>query len=472
MVTQVDRHLQNVEVNVAGDIGVIPLAAMRWARAPNAATRLEWDYLRDVAKALQVGDVVWVKPIRAEDILEHPFVPELKEQIVESGQLFALEQEPNAQAALVVVEPQSGYVMAEVGGYDFDVSTFNRATQACREPGSAFKPIVYSAAISKLDYTASTLIDDKPLVFEASDHSMRWKPNNAGHRFLGSIPLRTCLKDSINVPAIRIASAVGIDGVLENARALGLTTPLKRELGTVLGSSCTTLLDLSGVYATLARYGEKIPTQMIRSVRDRFGNLILLQGAASDPVLSLEGAIEATLREAETPRETAMDPQSAFLTVKLLQNVVEEGTAVAAKGMSEAIAGKTGTTNDSFDAWFIGFTPKLLAGVWVGYDTKEYPLGMGEYGGSTALPLWKYFMRSVLFDYQEEKKISHGPFAVPEGIVSASIDPETGLLARPESEHRVVEYYKEGHEPLEYTADKNLLDAEEINVFEADSSSF
>ena len=146
--------------------------------------------------------------------------------------------------------------------------------QACREPGSAFKPIVYSAAIDKLDYTASTLIDDKPIIFDDPDNAVRWKPANAGEEFRGQLPLRTCLKDSINMPAIRVAEAVGIDDIIKNARRLGLTTPLKRELGTALGSSCTTLIDLMNVYTTINQYGERRDLTFIRRVVDRYGNVL------------------------------------------------------------------------------------------------------------------------------------------------------------------------------------------------------
>jgi len=271
-------------------------------------------------------------------------------------------------------------VKAQEGGYDFNESTYNRAVQACREPGSAFKPIVYSAAIDKLDYNASTMIDDKPLIFDDPDNAVRWKPDNAGQEFRGQLPLRTCLKDSINTAAIRVADAVGIVDVMKNARRLGLTTPLKRELGTAIGSSCTTLLDLVTVYVTLHQYGVRRDLQFIRRIVDRYGNVW-----KTTPCRGIQRSICTAAR----PRLCALGhtgapsarSQTAFLMLKLLEDAVREGTGIAASRTGNVVAGKTGTTNDSYDAWFMGMTRSLLTGVWVGHDKKERPLGSRSRAG-------------------------------------------------------------------------------------------
>ncbi|HET6344490.1 MAG TPA: penicillin-binding transpeptidase domain-containing protein, partial [Myxococcota bacterium] len=376
-----------------------------------------------------------------------------------------------AQAAIMSADPRSGYVTVQIGGYDFDDSSYNRAVQACREPGSAFKPVVYSAAIDKLDYTASTLIDDKPLVFDDPDNASRWKPNNAGEEFRGRLPMRTCLKDSINTPAIRIAEAVGIEDIIKNARRLGITSGLKRELGTALGSSCTTLFELMNVYVTVNQYGARRDLKFIRRVIDRYGNVLEDNTAPTDPSIDLGTRLDRAYAQLVTPPRQVLDEQTGFLMVSLLKNVVESGTAMGASRMGQVVAGKTGTTNDSYDAWFMGFTRNMVTGVWVGHDKKERPLGVNEQGGRTALPLWVDFMEQALMDHTvtPPKKIVHGDFPPPTGVVRVAIDPDTGLLARPNSGRAVMEYYRAGSEPTDYTPDKNVLNPQDVNPFEADT---
>ena len=198
------------KINVLGTSGFLPVAGMRWARSPDPTKLVDYSYIKRVTQALKLGDVIWVSKSSKSELSKDRHGWTEASDVPKKGNVFRLYQEPIAQAALMSVDPNTGYVVAQVGGYDFETSSFNRAMQACREPGSAFKPIVYSAAIDKLDYTASTLIDDKPLVFDDPENEMRWKPNNAGESFRGEIPMRTCLQDSINTPAIRIAQAVGI----------------------------------------------------------------------------------------------------------------------------------------------------------------------------------------------------------------------------------------------------------------------
>jgi penicillin-binding protein 1A len=441
-------------LDVAGHEGFLPLSTMRWARKPNPLERMDLHPLNNANDALKAGDVITVKPITRAHALEG--AQALAKVVPVDGDFFTLAQEPIAQGAVMAVDPRTGYITAQVGGYNFEDSTFNRAVQACREPGSAFKPIVYSAAIDKLDYTASTLIDDKPIIFDDPDNAVRWKPGNAGQEFKGQLILRTALKDSINLPAIRVAEAVGIEDIIKNARRLGLSTPLKRELGTAIGSSCTTLYDLMNVYTTLSQYGERRDLTFIRRVVDRYGNVIEDESASSDPTLDLLSRLDRSYMELVTPRREALDPQTAFLTVSLLKNVIQEGTGIGARGLGQPLAGKTGTTNDSYDAWFFGFTKDFVAGVWVGHDKKERPLGVNEQGGRTALPIWVDFAAKVFTDYTRKPpaKIEHPDFNPPFGVVQVAIDPDTGLLARPGAPRKVVEWYRQGSEPTEETPDK------------------
>ncbi|MEE8409736.1 MAG: PBP1A family penicillin-binding protein [Myxococcota bacterium] len=465
LVTGHDVKAKTVELNIAGREGILPLAGMRWARKPNPTQRVDLHYVKDPRRVLKVGDVISVERTTRHRLSKDIHGWEIFATVPKEGDLFTLVQEPIAQAALLSVDPRSGYVVAQVGGYDFSESSYNRAVQACREPGSAFKPIVYSAALDKLDYTASTMIDDKPLIFDDAENAVRWKPNNAGQKFRGQLPLRTCLKDSINTPAIRVAAAVGIDDIIKNARRLGITTHLKRELGTAIGSSCTTLYDLIHVFVAINQYGERRPLRYIRRVVDRYGNVLEDHTASWDPTLDLVSRLDRAYERLVTPPLQALDPQTAFLMLRLMRNVVQDGTAVAASRTGHAVAGKTGTTNDAFDAWFMGFTRDLVTGIWAGHDKKERPLGVGEQGGRTALPAWVAYTVQAFMDYTQKppKRITQAEFAPPPGVVRVSIDPESGLLARPGFARAVMEYYRTGSEPTEFAPDKTVYDARELN---------
>jgi penicillin-binding protein 1A len=467
VVTALDASGKFAELDIAGHPGILPLAGMRWARRPNPIERVDFHYLHDVRQRLRVGDVVAVTHTTRAGLARDRHGWEIWTTAPKEGDLFKLEQEPSAQAALLSVDPRSGYVVAQIGGYDFDESTYNRAVQACREPGSAFKPVVYSAAIDKLDYTASTLVDDKPLVFDDPDNVMRWKPGNAGEEFRGRLPVRTCLKDSINIPAIRVANEVGIEDLIKNARRLGITTPIKRELGTAIGSSCTTLYDLIQAYITINQYGVRQDPVFITRVVDRYGNVLENHAAPWDPLLDFGSRMDAAYRKLVAPNRRALDPQTAFLMISLLKNVVTSGTGIAASRTGHVVAGKTGTTNDAFDAWFMGMTTKLVTGVWVGHDKKERPLGVSEQGGRTALPIWLAYTVPALQDYtvKPPRRKAQGDFAPPGGVVRVSIDPETGLLARPGSARAVWEYYRTGTEPTSYTPDKSVFDPKEHDPF-------
>ncbi len=470
LVTGIESEGRLVKLDIAGRVGLLPLAAIRWARKPNPTERWDMHMVTDARQVLKTGDVVSVR-LSDRHTIAAGKPTALVRAMPETGDYFTLYQEPIAQGALMSVDPRSGYVLAQIGGYRFEDSTYNRAVQACREPGSAFKPIVYSAAIDKLDYTASTLIDDKPIVFDDPDNAVRWKPANAGMEFRGQLPMRTCLQDSINLPAIRIANAVGIEDVIKNARRLGITTPLKRELGTAIGSSCTTLYDLTNVYVTLNRYGQRRDLRFIRRVVDRYGNVLEDHSVSWDPSLDLKAQLDRAYAELLAPERQALDEQTAFLTVSLMRNVITGGTGVGATRTGQIIAGKTGTTNDSYDAWFMAFTKNLVTGVWVGHDKKERPLGVNEQGGRTALPIWVDFIENVMMNYKASPptKIYDGDFYPPSGVVRVAIDPDTGLLARPGSPRSVFEYYRAGSEPTQVTPDKAVFNPDQIDVYGADT---
>lgn len=457
-------------VDVLGQRATLPLAGMRWARRPEPTQRVDLHYVRDVRRVLRARDVIVVSLTSISALREDIHGRSLANEIPEgSGLLVRLEQDPTAQAAIVSVDGTSGYVVSQVGGYNFEESNFNRAVQACREPGSAFKPFVYSAAIDKLDYTASTMVDDKPLVFDDPDNAVRWKPGNAEREFRGALPMRIALRDSINTPAIRVAEAVGIQDIIKNAKRMGIRTPMKRELGTAIGSSCTTLLDLTTAYTTLNRYGERIPLRFIRRVVDRYGNVLEDQSSSSDPSVPLASRLDRAFHEFSAPARQVMEPQTAFLTVSLLQNVIRGGTGTRAKRLEIPVAGKTGTTNDAYDAWFMAFTRKRITGVWVGHDQKERPLGVSEQGGRTAAPIWVDYMDRALTDYTGvlQQRIQHGVFPPPSGVVRVAIDPDTGLLARPGG-RSVSEYFRSGSEPTRTTPDERFVQPDSATIFDVD----
>jgi penicillin-binding protein 1A len=453
VVTGVDDRAALARVAVGRTAALLPISGMRWARRPNPEQSYPDALISRPSTAVKEGDVVLVRRVeRAELTAREP--RERQGLVPDAPVLVALEQEPKLQGALVSIEPFTGYVAAMVGGYDFDASEFNRAFQACRQPGSAFKPIVYSAAFEKLDYTPATLLTDAPVVYRDEASGVSWKPENFGASFKGDVTLRDALVHSMNIPTIKIASALGVDRLVGWAAQLGLQTPVKRELGSAIGSSCTTLWSLANVYALLDRYGEKRPSTFVKRVFDRDGRLLEDHASPSDPWVPLGTRLAAGAAAAE-PAERVMDERSAFMTVWLMHEVATVGTGAQAARLGKPAAGKTGTTNDSFDTWFLGFTRHLFAGVWLGFDQNEMPLGRYETGGRAALPIWLAYMQSALRDRPQPD------FPVPDGVELVRIDPATGKVV-PESARGVLEPFKVEHRPVENPPDKPRLEVQEL----------
>jgi penicillin-binding protein 1A len=454
IVTAVDDRAALARVRVGAADGVLPIAGMRWARKPNPEQNYPDALISRPSTALAAGDVILVRRVTREDLLAHE--PKEKRGLVPDAEvLLALEQEPKLQGALVSLEPFTGYVPAMVGGYDFDASEFNRAFQACRQPGSAFKPIVYSDAIEKLNYTPATLLTDAPIVYRDEASGVSWKPENFGASFKGDVTLRDALVHSMNIPTVKIAAALGVDQLVGWAQALGLATPVKRELGSAIGSSCTTLWTLANVYALLDRYGEKRPSFFVKRVLDRDGRVLEDHTAPFDAWAPLGTRLAAAAAEVTRVRERVMDERSAYMTVSLLHEVATVGTGAQAAKLGRPAAGKTGTTNDSFDTWFMGFTRDLFAGAWLGYDQNEMPLGRFETGGRAALPIWISYMRSALGDRPQPD------FPIPDGIAFVRIDPATGKVS--EDGRGVVEPFKIENQPVATApADKPRVEVQDL----------
>ena len=373
---------KRVQVRWEAGEGVIPLEAMLWAYPPHPDLDSEKRRLRRPGDALKVGDVILAD-------ITSPAAPGKKAQL-------ALAQEPIVQGALVVLEPQTGYIRALVGGYDYSRSQFNRATQAIRQPGSAFKPIIYATAMQK-GYSPAYVIVDSPVVYEQADGKI-WKPSNYDGRFRGSLTLAEGLAQSVNMVTIKLLEAVGVKNVTEYAKQLGIKSPLTPTLALALGASGLTPLELATAYNVFASQGVRYDPVAVKSVEDPDGRVL----------------------EKRVPvGERVMSEQRAFVMTTMMQGVIQRGTAKSASALGRPLAGKTGTTNDFIDAWFVGYSPNLVAGVWVGIDDQQ-PLGDHETGARAALPIWVEFMQQAL------ERTPLQEFVTPPHVKLVRVDPRTG----------------------------------------------
>jgi penicillin-binding protein 1A len=432
--------------------GVLPIFAMRWARPPDPTVHYRSASARvtDVRKVLKTGDVILVQLAKWDELLkgEFPGAQKLVE-MKPADALFSLEQIPGVQGALLSVEPQLEYVRAMIGGYNFEDSEFNRVLQACRQPGSAFKPIHYSLAIKDLDYNPSTIIVDSAIVYDDPENKNRWKPENYESDFKGQITLYEALINSLNIPAVKVMDKVGIGAAIEWAKKLGITTPLREELGLALGSSCVKPWDLVKVYCVFNQGGKRARLHLIKKITDRYGRVLYNRTSYKDPYQSWDEKFDRAYDRLALPRERLLDPQSNYLLVDLLKGVAKHGTGAQASRLGKPAAGKTGTTNDSADAWFMGFTRDVVTGVWVGNDEPKNPLGKGENGSRAALPVWLDFMQQVLRERPQED------FEIPPGVVIRRIDPASGLLAGADFPGSVEAAFKEEQAPKDHVSEKN-----------------
>ena len=388
-----------------GYTGVIPVANMSWARKPNPkVAAANAPSVKDARQVLAPGDLIWVSAAAMPAPEGQPAPAAKGKQQKPAGKnlvpydparvkpgspiVLRLQQEPLVQGALASLEPESGDVVALIGGYSFGDSHFNRATQARRQPGSSFKPVVYSTALD-FGFTPSSIVLDAPFVYVNPYTNEVWRPSNYEHNYKGELPLWQALALSRNTCTVRVAQQVGIANVIQRAKAMGLEPHFPQELAVSLGAVAVSPLNLTQAYAAFANQGMGVRPRIITSITDARGRELYRQ----DP-----------------EHWQALSPQNAYMMATLLKNVVHAGTGSRAKIDGRFIAGKTGTTNEEHDAWFVGFTPYLVTGVYVGYDQLQ-PLGRLEQGGRTAAPIFRYY-RSVVEDFYETKD-----FTMPEGIV-------------------------------------------------------
>ncbi|MBW1889417.1 MAG: PBP1A family penicillin-binding protein [Deltaproteobacteria bacterium] len=414
VVIKVDDKKGEVLVRMGKEQGMIKIDTMRWARKPDPKIAFYSVKVKRPGQVLKVGDVIQVKTVGKNE---------------ETGLWdLLLDQKPVAEAALLCIAGGTGHVKVMVGGRDFMESQFNRAVQSRRQPGSAFKPVIYAAALDK-GYTPATMIIDSPIVFKDAQMDFTWKPKNYGKKFYGPTLLRVALAKSRNVVTIKILQGIGVDYCIDYARRLGITSRISEDLSIALGSSGVSLLEMVNSYSVFANQGYLVQPVFIVKIVDRDGNV---------------------LEEAATVREKVLEKSTAYIMTNLLEGVVQNGTGRRVKALKRPVAGKTGTSNNLFDAWFVGYTPRYITGVWVGFD-EEASLGKSEQGARTASPIWLGFMKAILKD--KPVKV----FQVPEGVVFAKIDAETGLLPIPESKETIFECFKEGTVPTEYTKKPDIV---------------
>ncbi|MFH2066396.1 MAG: PBP1A family penicillin-binding protein [Pseudomonadota bacterium] len=407
-VIAVDNSNNYVTVRLGNGIGRIKIEDMSWARKPNPDVAYYADRLKRPGDAVRIGDVIKV----------------LLKGMSSDEELWecALEQDPIVESALLCIEAETGYVKVMIGGKSFQESQFNRAFQSRRQPGSAFKPIIYAAALDK-GYTAATEILDTPIVFKDTERDFTWKPKNYEDKFFGRTLLRNALEQSHNIVTIKILQDIGVDYAIQYASKLGITSKLSRDLSIALGSSGVSLLEIVNAYSVFANAGNRVDPIFVTKIVDR------------------EGIV---LEENLPTRERVISESTAYIMTNLLEGVVKSGTGRRVRELKRPVAGKTGTTNNLFDAWFVGYTPNYVTGTWVGYD-EEQNMGKGETGARAASPIWLGFMQRIL----EDKPVR--VFEVPNDVVFVKIDADTGKLPIPESRRTVFECFKEGTVPTEVT---------------------
>lgn len=503
IVTQVDDTAGLTYVKFAESQGLIDIADMGWARKPDP--QVNYDHAQKITKpsqALKVGDVIEIKIVADKFTPSARMTKEIAEAKKKGAKPLqlpdfndyaqaTLEQQPVTQASLLSFDQSTGEVIAMVGGYEFkkNENEFNRALQAKRQTGSSFKSIVYAAALDK-GFTPTTPILDAPIVYDVTTESSEgqeeqktWKPQNHGNKFAGDILFRNALVRSLNIPTIKILESIGVPWALDYAKRLGLFSPLNPDLSLGLGSSSVTLYEMTKAFSQIGRLGKRTRPLVVHRVLDKDGKAILqslnldkrfekelgdlerqfeerrqtylsekaTQAGASgaDPAIVPAAAIEDSSKR-KAPHiffddpDQLISPQTAYVMTTLLSATVSEegGTGGRARALGRPVAGKTGTTNGYFDAWFVGFTPQVATGVWVGFD-EERTLGPGEVGGRAALPIWLEYMKFV------HKDLPVLSFVVPPGVVFANIDNQTGKLASASSKQVVNQAFIQGTEPKE-----------------------
>ncbi len=433
LVTHIRKH--SVEVLVGTSLFTVAISKSPWAKKILKSDD-SYSFGEPTAK-LKVGDVI-----------------EISIEQSGSDMTARLDQTPELEGALALLDPFSGKVLAMAGGYDYSKSQFNRVTQGLRQPGSSFKPVVYLTAIDKFKYTPATIVSDAPRVFRVGDDV--WTPGNYDGKFMGGITLRTALERSRNLVSADIVSRIGVDSVIDYARRLGITSPLGSNLSLSLGSSEVAPIEIARAYGVFPAKGILHDSVFITKITDRFGKVLF----------------DYQLEKSASGRR-AIGEDSAFIMANMMRGVVERGTGRRVSQLKRPAAGKTGTSNDQMDAWFVGYTPQWVCGVWVGFDQKK-TIGPKETGGAVSAPIWLDFMQQFLereesttrdqitrqareeaellgISYEESEQVEAPEFIPPEGVEPLWISKDGGYRIASETEGAFLEYFIKGTEPEEFS---------------------
>ena len=416
------KPLPSGDIDKARATGEIPLSLLQWARKYVDGTKLGPE-IKSPADILAAGDVIFVAPGK------------------DQGQ-WHLVQMPEVNGALVVMDPHTGRVRAMVGGFSYGQSQFNRAVQALRQPGSSFKPFVYAAALDN-GYTPSSVVLDAPIEFKLPNGEM-WKPKNYQNKFFGPSTLRRGIEQSRNVMTVRLANDLGMDKIADLAQRVGIYDKLPNQLAMALGAGETTLLKMTTAYSILDNGGKKIEPTLIDRVQDRYGHTVFRYDKRDCTCCSAQTWQHQPEPELFDVRPEVLNTYTAYQITSMLEGVVDRGTGRKLLAVGKPVAGKTGTSNDERDAWFIGYTPDLCVGVFVGYDNPK-PMGHRSTGGELAAPVVADFMKMALRDKPAT------PFRVPKGIELMPINIKTGQRDVFGEDGVILEAFKPGDEPPEET---------------------
>jgi penicillin-binding protein 1A len=405
-----------------GSEGKIPFAELRWARKFIGDERMGPE-VRKLTDVLQQGDVIYVEPLAKTP--ENP-----------NTGAYILRQVPKVNGGLLSMDPHTGRVLALVGGFSFYGSEFDRAWQAYRQTGSSFKPVVYAAALDS-GYTPSSIVLDTPFVASQGVGLPMWRPENYDEGYAGPSTLRQGLEKSRNLMTVRIAADIGMDKVVEYAHKLGTSDKMLPVLANALGSTESTIVRMSQAFSTFVNGGKRVVPTLVDRIQDRHGKTIYRHDKRMCEGCNAEGWNNQDEPLIASDADPILDPRTAYQITHMLEGVVERGTAMVAKSVGVPLAGKTGTTNDYKDAWFVGFSPNLTVGIYIGFDQPS-SLGHGETGGMNAAPIFRDFMAQAV------GKQPAIPFRVPPGIRMVRVDLKSGL---PSAGGAVLEAFKVGTEP-------------------------
>lgn len=437
-----ETNYQTAKILLAnGDIVTLPWSGMSWAR-PAYHHGFVGPLPKRASDMLTPGDVIWVLNTKAG---------------------WRLSQIPKIQGALVSMDPQNGAILALSGGFDYSLSKFNRVTQAMRQPGSNFKPFLYSAALAK-GFTLASIINDAPVVMRDTGENQLWRPNNDTLRFYGPTRLREGLTHSRNLVSIRLLQAMGVPYAREFVQRFGFDEQsLPKALSLALGSGLTTPMQIAVGYSIFANGGYKVEPYFIQKIVDQENKNVLFE---AKPATACESCIAQTQGAIALPDPMAkhvISPQNAYLMTKVMQDVIEHGTGRAAKVLKRSdLAGKTGTTNNKVDAWFSGFNSNIVTTVWIGFDNSK---SMHEYGAQAALPIWIQYMKTALQGMPEHS------MPQPPDMITVRIDPRSGLLATPNQKNAVFELFRKGHEPKKFASPGNMSSSSAVTADDSGGAS-